>query len=67
MTTPQIPPPLAEGAATAERPAGPCALCSRGILAGERHARLLTGKLAHLPCIGRATWRRKTTAAGRPA
>jgi hypothetical protein len=51
----RLPVPLAEDAATAARPAGPCALCAAGIRAGERYARLRTGKLAHLPCIGRAS------------
>jgi hypothetical protein len=50
---------LAEHAEDAARPAGPCAICRYGILTGERYGRLLSGKLAHLPCIGRANWRRR--------
>jgi len=51
---------LAEHAQAATRPAGPCAICRRGIATGERLARLLSGKLAHLACIGRATWPLRT-------
>lgn len=47
---------LAAGAATAERPAGPCALCGRAILRGQRYATLAqSGRLAHLPCIASGT------------
>jgi hypothetical protein len=45
---------LATDTATATRPAGPCAICSRGIINGDRFARLLTGKYAHTLCIGKA-------------
>jgi hypothetical protein len=51
---------LAEDAATAPRPAGPCALCTHTILGGDRYARLLNGKLAHTACIGRMTPGRST-------
>lgn len=54
-TKPAVPPPLAEDAGTAERPAGPCRLCQRGILRGQRFARLVPdGHLAHTSCIGLA-------------
>lgn len=46
---------LADGAATATRPAGPCSICRRGIWRGDRYAVLTaTGQLAHLPCIASA-------------
>lgn len=45
---------LATGATTATRDAGPCSLCQHAILRGERYATLLSGRLAHAPCIGRA-------------
>jgi hypothetical protein len=44
---------IATDAATATRPAGPCAECQKAILAGDRFARLLSGKLAHVSCTGR--------------
>lgn len=43
-------------AATASRHAGPCGICRFGILSGQRYARLRSGALAHLVCIGRADW-----------
>ena len=49
---------LAEDARTASTSAGPCAICSYPIISGHYIARLLTGRLAHTLCIGRATWRR---------
>ena len=49
---------LAEDARTASTSAGPCAICSNPILGGHHIARLLSGRLAHALCIGRATWRR---------
>jgi hypothetical protein len=53
---------LATGAHDAERPAGPCAICERDMLTGERIARLLSGaKTAHAPCIASATWRPRRT------
>lgn len=49
---------LAEHAGTATRPGGPCAVCQRAILRGERYALTVTsGRLAHLPCIGRMVLR----------
>jgi hypothetical protein len=53
-TRPTLPPGalLATDAATADRPAGPCALCQHAILTGHRFARLLSGRLAHTACIG---------------
>jgi hypothetical protein len=62
MTTLQLLELLAEDADTASRPAGPCRICSRAILSGDRYARLVpSGQLAHLLCIGRmaATPRRR--------
>ena len=59
---------LAEDAQDATRPAGPCGICRRGILTGERFARLLSGnRLAHLSCVNRAALRRQPAAVGRPA
>jgi hypothetical protein len=50
--TTAIPAPLADGAATARRPAGACHLCGRAVLAGQRYARLVpAGQLAHVACI----------------
>ena len=59
MTTPttsseKLAGPLASDAATAERPAGPCRLCRRGIFRGERYAVLPSGPFAHVPCIASA-------------
>lgn len=51
---------LAEHAQDATRATGPCAICRQDIAVGERLARLLSGKLAHTRCIGRATWRLRT-------
>ncbi len=49
----RLPAPLAEHAATAARPAGPCALCRRPIVTWERYAALVPSKrLAHVRCIG---------------
>lgn len=51
----RLPEPLADGADTAQRPAGPCHLCGRGILRGQRYAQLVpSGLLAHVVCITRA-------------
>lgn len=51
----RIPPPIATDAGTAEQALGPCTLCQRAILAGERHAQLVpSGRKAHLPCIAAA-------------
>lgn len=46
-----ISPPLAEGATTARRRTGPCALCGRPILRGDRYALMPDAVPAHLPCI----------------
>ncbi|WP_300611054.1 hypothetical protein [Trebonia sp.] len=55
----QLPGPLAVDAATASTAAGPCHLCERAILRGERYARLVpSGRLAHLACIAQTTARR---------
>lgn len=50
---------LATDAATAARSAGTCAICRQEIEHGHRYARQLSGRLAHLGCIGAVTWRRK--------
>jgi hypothetical protein len=50
----KIPPPLAEGADTATRPMGPCALCGRAILRSHRFALVVpSGHAAHVACIAR--------------
>jgi hypothetical protein len=47
-----IPDPLATDAATASTAAGPCHLCRRGILRGERYGRLVPSeRLAHVICV----------------
>ena len=57
MTTP-LPAPLAERATTATGRTGPCAVCQRQILTGERYAVLVPAdKFAHLPCIALAATR----------
>jgi hypothetical protein len=56
---------LATDAATATTNAGPCRICSRAILRGDRFARLLTGRLAHLGCIGTASFRTRPQAGAR--
>jgi hypothetical protein len=60
----RIPPPLAEDATTATGNAGPCSLCQRAVLAGDRYALLVpSGKLAHLHCIAMAAQRRRAVPA----
>jgi hypothetical protein len=55
---------LAEHASTATRHAGPCAYCRGPILAGHRYATLLSGKRAHIPCIGDAALADRSSGAG---
>lgn len=51
----RIPPPLATDADTATRPMGPCQLCERGVLRGQRYGHLVpSGQAAHLSCIAQA-------------
>jgi hypothetical protein len=55
-----IPAPLAVDATTAERPAGPCSVCHRAILALERYAVVVPSrKLAHVPCVAAAARTRR--------
>ena len=56
----KIPPPLATDADTARRPAGPCSVCRRAILTGDRYALLVpSGRAAHVHCVALAAVRRR--------
>lgn len=50
----RMPAPLAEEAGIATHPMGPCSLCRRGVLRGQRYAQLVaSGQLAHVVCVAR--------------
>lgn len=48
----RIPEPLATDAGTATRPVGPCSICRRGILRGQRYGLTYPAEdLAHVVCV----------------
>jgi hypothetical protein len=52
---------LATDAATATMTVGPCRLCERAIVTGQRYAQIVpSGRKAHLICIGRAAAARRS-------